>query len=74
MKNYQICKSCYTECYPTGYSIELLNKHGNMYREIFIKYDSDLRGKCQRLVFSRMFLPENENNQENIKKEIFNST
>ncbi|CAO3618396.1 unnamed protein product [Cunninghamella echinulata] len=69
LNDYQLCKACFTICYPTGSTIEPPNKIGNMNRETYIKHYPDLCGKCYRLGYSCMLLPDKEGEQEEIKKQ-----
>lgn len=61
--DYQICKNCYTECYPSDFKIKTSNKYGNMNKETYLKHNQDLCGKCNRLGFSCMELSDIEKEQ-----------
>ncbi|KAI9301136.1 hypothetical protein BJ944DRAFT_234188 [Cunninghamella echinulata] len=69
LTDYQLCKTCYTECYPTGHTIKPPNKRGNMNQETYAKHNPDLCGKCYRLGFSCMQLPDKEGEQEKIREQ-----
>lgn len=56
LEDYQICKNCFSKCYPGEYKWQAPNKKGNQNQETFIAHNSELCGKCIRLGVSCMEL------------------
>ncbi|KAG2202044.1 hypothetical protein INT47_006236 [Mucor saturninus] len=62
LEDYQICKNCYSKCYPGEYKWQAPNKKGNQNQETFVAHNTELCGKCIRLGSSCMELRNEDSN------------